>query len=123
MFEDTMPIQVTKFKDHHKGVFRKYALVGGLAYIGRGSPLGNPYSSKKSKHDVTEVKDSDEAIARFEDDLYNRKLEPEAYQMIGEIILQRKRTMITLVCFCKPNRCHGDVIREYIENGGKRGER
>lgn len=123
MFESEMPIQVTKFQSHHKEVFAKYALVGGLAYIGRGSPLGNPYSSKPSKHDVIAVEDSDEAIARFEDDLYNRRLDPEAYQMIGEIILQRKRSMVTLVCFCKPKRCHGDSIREYIENGGKREKR
>lgn len=44
-------------------------------------------------------------------------LDESAYEFLGEIILVSKSSPITLVCFCKPQCCHGDVIRDYIISG------
>ena len=64
-------------------------------YIGRGSPWGNPYVI--GKHGTR-----DEVIDRFKEKvLPTLDLEP----LIGK----------DLVCFCKPQRCHGDEIIKYMK--------
>ncbi|AJK27118.1 hypothetical protein BJD49_gp015 [Acinetobacter phage vB_AbaM_phiAbaA1] len=123
MFDD-LPISVRKV---HNGDLKQfndasYWMVGNKAYIGRGSPLGNPYSSKPSKYAVTYVDTSEEAVERFRSDLYGRRLSPEAYEAMGELILHSKNNPLDLLCYCHdPNKCHGSVIREFIQTkGGKR---
>lgn len=115
MFED-YPICVVKKSAIHKGMFRTHYIENGNVYIGRGSPLFNPYSSKPSAHkNVVMVESRDVAIARYKLDLYNGMLKPEAYLALKELNELSSNTSITLVCFCCPEACHGDVIREYLE--------
>lgn len=117
MFDVDQPISVVKMTKSLSDLLDGRLSFGSTFYIGRGSPLGNPYSSKRSKHDVTYVADRDEAIKRFGDDLRGGMLDKSAYEFLGEIILVSKSSPITLVCFCKPQCCHGDVIRDYIISG------
>lgn len=114
MFED-YPILVVKMSNSGSYDFSKGWLDGTTAYIGRGSPLANPYSSKESKYDVTVVNTSEEAIKRFDDDLWGGSLSIEAYRAIKRLRRLNKTSDITLVCFCKPDCCHGDSIRNYLE--------
>lgn len=124
MFGDvTQPVGLRKIVETDMERFNtaNHWMTGNIAYIGRGSPLGNPYSSKPSKFDVTYVEDSEEAVTRFESDLYGRRLPPYAYEAMGQLILQSKDNPITLLCWCKDlEKCHGKVIRDYILNKGKK---
>lgn len=72
-------------------------------YIGRGSPLGNPFSAK--------------TVGKFKAiELYHEKYLP-ALLKSGKLSegylksLKGKR----LGCHCKPNPCHGDKLVEIIE--------
>lgn len=85
-------------------------------YIGRGSPLGNPYPVKEYSRETAialygpwlkrQLFDKNEAVIDALDDIANRV-------MAGETV--------KLLCFCKPLHCHGDVIKklvcEAIQNG------
>ena len=120
---EVYPVSMAKA---HSGIIEKfnkasYWMVGNDAYIGRGSPLGNPYSSKPSKYDVTYVDTPEEAVARFESDLKGRRLSPEAYEALGELILHSKNAPLTLHCFCSLDQpCHGRVIQKFITTRGGR---
>ena len=88
-------------------------------YIGRGSVLGNPYTHIKDRKTkaIYEVKDRDEAIDRYSDyfDLmYGSNI---AYtKAIDEIYdIYKSGNDVYLGCFCKPLRCHGDIIKEKLE--------
>ena len=88
-------------------------------YIGRGSVLGNPYTHIKDRKTkaIYEVKDRNEAIDRYSDyfDLmYGSNI---AYtKAIDEIYdIYKSGEDVYLGCFCKPLRCHGDIIKEKLE--------
>lgn len=79
-------------------------------YIGRGSVLGNPYPID-AEHDRAAV------VALFREHLrrdwqahgpMRREVEALAHRALaGEDL--------TLVCFCAPQECHGEVIKAAIE--------
>lgn len=73
-------------------------------YIGRGSKWGNPF---KMGRDGTR----DEVVEKYHRYLLSR---PSLIAALGE--LKGKR----LGCFCKPLRCHGDILVDLIE--GRRGK-
>lgn len=89
-------------------------------YIGRGSVMGNPYHSKESNHPqalykvdtVEEVIDgyvkyleyayyNDMSINKFIKELIDRELDDEN---------------TNLVCYCSPDKCHGDIIKNFVED-------
>jgi hypothetical protein len=78
-----------------------------FVYIGRynaklhlsGSPFQNPHylSNEADRNIVWEA---------FRDDFYkNENLKKLALARLADK---------TLVCFCKPKRCHGDILAEYV---------
>lgn len=68
-------------------------------YIGRPSIWGNPFLIGRDG-------DRDEVVDKYKDYLIsNPKLMSKILELDGK----------TLGCFCKPKRCHGDVIVELIE--------
>lgn len=115
MFDCQFPISVVKMDSLTRDILNGRNRVGHLVYIGRGSPLGNPYASKESTHDVIKVDSRDEAIERFDSDLYGGKLDGEAYTFLEELRELSKEFPLTLVCFCSPKPCHGHSIRKYLE--------
>ena len=89
-------------------------------YIGRGSVMGNPYHHKESNHPqaLYKVDTVEEAI-----DGYNKYLEYSHFndasinKVIKELVdreLDDKDT--NLVCYCAPGKCHGDVIKKFVED-------
>jgi hypothetical protein len=74
-------------------------------YIGRGSVFGNPFK-------IGVDGDRDEVIEKFRTYFYKRIEEDEGFKYT---VLQLKDRR--LGCFCKPKKCHGDVIVEYLEKG------
>ena len=71
-------------------------------YIGRGSIWGNPFILEDG---VTR----DEVIDNFTGYFYTRLLEDEEF-LKQTLALKGK----TLGCFCKPKKCHGDVIANFL---------
>ncbi|MCK5346655.1 MAG: DUF4326 domain-containing protein [Candidatus Heimdallarchaeota archaeon] len=77
-------------------------------YIGRPSPLGNPYTI--NKHGTREV-----VVELYRlwlpEALKNNDKVKEQYEKIKALNLKGN---INLICWCAPNLCHGDVIKEMI---------
>lgn len=81
-------------------------------YIGRGSPLGNPFPINNATGDTRQVVINKyaawlkEKIASCEPTVINEMNRLAGLAMQGDLKLQ---------CFCKPQACHGDVIKEIID--------
>lgn len=88
-------------------------------YIGRGSPLGNPFTSIQDRKTKAEyVCDSrEESVANFEKWIENKILERDSIVIdtLNKLYLKAKKGNLNLVCFCAPKLCHGDVIKNKIE--------
>ena len=78
-------------------------------YIGRPSKWGNPYSDKEGTLAKYKVKDRNEAVESFR--LYIT--EGEGKHLLNDLHELKGKT---LGCFCKPLKCHGDVLKELIDN-------
>lgn len=71
--------------------------------IGEDGWIGNPYT-------VVDY-GRDRAVDLFERDFYNRiESDDEFREAVEELEGE------TLGCHCKPKSCHGDVIKNYLEN-------
>ena len=81
-------------------------------YIGRGSKWGNPFThiaDKKTKADFI-VASRDEAIESYRDWLLKQpQLLNDLHELKGK----------TLGCFCKPKKCHGDILVELVNEVGE----
>jgi hypothetical protein len=72
-------------------------------YIGRGSNWGNPFIIGKHGNRA-------DVILAYEDKL--RKLLREEPGRKAALLELKGRT---LICYCKPQACHGDILIELIE--------
>lgn len=89
-------------------------------YIGRlppnspvKSPLANMYSSQVGTLAKYVVKDSETAI-RYYKRWFLQQVADKNPEVLAELAKMTPET--NLVCFCKPRACHGDVIKEYMED-------
>ncbi len=90
------------------------------SYVGRGSPLGNIYDFRGSQHDQVKfhVSSKEEAINKYEQYLTDCILrgEPAVCDALNYLIIRHKKDQpINLVCFCAPDACHADVIKNKVE--------
>ena len=77
----------------------------GTTYIGRGSPLGNPFPITKELPRL-------EAIAKYKVYLIQRILSN------NDIILNALKSLTNdskLLCFCAPAPCHGNIVKDIWE--------
>jgi len=81
-----------------------YDVYIGRAGKGQNGYFGNPFPLKKGE-------DRGATIERYKEYFYNRV---ETDSEFKSRILELKNK--TLGCFCKPNSCHGDIIKEYLDN-------
>lgn len=89
-------------------------------YIGRGSPLGNPFTGSKKVENTKaafQCSSREEAIEKYEKYLRLAIYENESYicNEMNRIWKMAKNGDVNLVCFCKPKPCHGDIIKKIIE--------
>lgn len=75
----------------------------GAVYIGRGSPLGNPYVIGEHGEREKVIEDYRRYLAQK---LFDR--DPEIEKALRALTLDSK-----LLCYCTPRPCHGTVIQEY----------
>jgi hypothetical protein len=89
-------------------------------YIGRGSILGNPFTSIKNKETkaIFSCDTREESIELFEKYLSNelKKKNQVLCSEMNRLWVLSKTTNINLVCFCKPKSCHGDIIKKILIN-------
>lgn len=80
-------------------------------YIGRGTPLGNPFY-------MADERDRDYCIQKYDDWLLQKHLEednPQLEELQRLYNKWKKDGELTLVCHCKPRNCHGDIIKYWLE--------
>jgi hypothetical protein len=80
-------------------------------YVGRPTPLGNPYRLIKEE-------EREQVVARYATWLEHqvRRGNPEVIRALEELYRSLKRQgEVTLICFCAPRRCHGEVIAEHLK--------
>lgn len=86
-------------------------------YIGRGSPLGNPFIrvEKSSKFGSNFIGNREEAIEQFRVWLMGQMDHngPVA-DALNHIAEKAMTGGVKLICFCAPKHCHGDVIKQII---------
>ena len=85
--------------------------------IGRPSPLGNPYSHLVGTLAEFKVATRDEAIDNYRIWLENRldSDNPTSRAFVALLDEYDRSGELTLVCHCFPLRCHGEIIKEFIE--------
>jgi hypothetical protein len=90
-----------------------------VVYIGRGSALGNPYTSIKGRDTMAKfvVDSRSESIDSFRKYLLEciEQKEEKICNLLNQIYLLAMEGEVCLSCYCKPKSCHGDVIKEIIE--------
>ena len=79
-------------------------------YIGRPSPLGNPFVIGRDG-------DREEVIRKYRDFL-NKALQNDGrikreFENLEEL---NKKGDVILICWCTPSKCHGDIIKEILES-------
>lgn len=75
-------------------------------YIGRGTPLGNPFPIEHGTD-----KDRANVIERYREHFYQNVVSnPEMHQFLESL------RGLRLGCHCKPLPCHGDIIADYLNN-------
>lgn len=87
-------------------------------YVGRPTPLGNPFSHQLGTVAEFKVGTRDEAVDRYGPWLMD-KLDTDnpTTRMFVLLVDECERSgEIVLVCHCKPERCHADVIKGFIES-------
>lgn len=89
-------------------------------YIGRGSVLGNPFTGSKDIANTKaqfQVGSREEAIEAYRDYIRDKVRQGDAgvIAALNDIWRKAKKGKVHLVCFCKPKACHGDVIKEMVE--------
>lgn len=84
----------------------------GAEYIGRGSPLGNPYPMENNT-----LAERDRVIALYKV-WFNEKLKERDPVVCNELKrlydLAKERGELILGCYCTPKRCHGEVIANFL---------
>lgn len=88
---------------------KKY-IANDYIYIGRPSKFGNPYSSKDS--DLATIVDTREiSLEKFEE--YIDDNSEIIDDLISEMIV---KNVYKLGCWCKPRKCHGDILMKKIND-------
>lgn len=86
-------------------------------YIGRGSPLGNPFSHLPStSHPTKHCVSREDAVDSFRFHLVERLSAGDVAirGALNEIFRAAQIGPVNLICYCAPAKCHGEVIREVI---------
>lgn len=94
----------------------KHGIPGGI-YIGRAikcwpaSPLANPFH-------IGPGQNRDKVLAHYREWLLERieAGDTPIIKELGRIKALSKEGDVRLVCWCKPKRCHGDIIRDVLES-------
>ena len=93
-----------------------------LSYIGRGSPLGNPFTHKegtKAEFIVDSIETAVEAYRSYLNDAINNK-DKKICDELNRLykLYYTQGEVLNLGCYCKykgDELCHGDIVKEVLE--------
>tara|TARA_R110000772_G_scaffold267998_2_gene393823 strand:+ start:452 stop:817 length:366 start_codon:yes stop_codon:yes gene_type:complete len=89
-------------------------------FIGRGSNLGNIYTSIKDRKTkaLYTCNSREESVSLYEIYLLEQIEAKHKHicDTLNEIYLKALKEDVYLVCYCHPKLCHGEVIKKIIEN-------
>ena len=90
--------------------------VGLAVYVGRPSPLANPYSHVPSRYAKWRVATRDEAVDKYREWLLEMlTMENDTSRAFRELVqVYRDFGALVLSCWCAPKKCHAEVIAELI---------
>ncbi len=77
--------------------------------ISRSSKWGNPFSHKENTKALFIVKTRKEAIQNYKEWIING----EGKYLLSDLHELKDKI---LGCFCKPKSCHGDILKELVDN-------
>jgi len=84
-------------------------------FIARPSIFGNIYSHNPKSNAEHIVGSRNEAVQLYEKYFYSKLSEPDFKKAINELLeIFNREGKLNLVCHCKPKKCHGDIIKEYL---------
>lgn len=79
-------------------------------YIGRGSPLGNPF--------VMRTEEDRNSVCDKYEEWFNKQVQEGNQTLLKElrkIYVLAKQKDIVLGCYCFPKRCHGETIKKFLD--------
>lgn len=81
-----------------------------FVYIGRPSPLGNPFKLEKGMKKGS-------TLEKYEDWLRERisRRDPKVCSELSRLYKLAKEDSLNLGCWCSPSPCHGDIIKKILE--------
>lgn len=93
--------------------------------IGRGSPLGNPFTHKQGTKADFVVPTREKSIEAFREYLLTmlRENDPQIVAELDRLAAIAQQRPLNLKCFCAPQSCHGDVIKHVLEQALKNQEK
>jgi hypothetical protein len=87
--------------------------------IYRGTILGNPFTHNGKRKSLAKLSfpTRDEAIDAYKDYFEQMYEQNEAFKNAVDTIYEvyKKGEDVYLQCWCKPLRCHGEVIRDFLQ--------
>ena len=87
-----------------------------VIYVGRPSPLGNPYTHLAGTVAQYHVPTREDAVIAYATWIRLLQDGTPAKDMLDQLVqIYRSRGRLTLVCWCSPLRCHADVLAEIVE--------
>ena len=78
-------------------------------YIGRPSPLGNPFIIGRDGG-------REEVIRKYRDFLNTAIHDERIKAELEKLEELNKKGDVILICWCAPSKCHGDLIKEILES-------
>lgn len=92
---------------------RKDQIPFGSFYVGRPTPLGNPWRAKKDDSDRTEVIERYRHWLNLQWRCGNEAVKTQLHAMADHL---RTHGSLDIVCWCSPKSCHADVIAQAVQN-------
>lgn len=99
-------------------VRNKNTYIGKGEFIGRPSPLGNPFRITKSRSRRTAISMyaeyiTDAIMNEGHASVHHEEIISELNHIFKILIDNQK---INLICYCTPLECHGDIIKQLLLN-------
>jgi hypothetical protein len=84
----------------------------GAEYVGRPSPLGNPFAVQPHGRYTRE-----QAVSEYESWLRSRlhAKDPAVCAEMNRLFQLARDGNLALVCWCSPQACHADVVKRVLE--------
>lgn len=105
-----MPVQVANIWKHHRSPDEVRVYIGRACRGYPQSPLANPYRS-------SELGSKDLALQAYRDWLKSQLRDSQTPAALEILRLSQTalEEQVTLLCWCTPAPCHGDIVREAVE--------